>query len=138
MKATAQKLLRRPSGRYVIIGVSVYVFELAVIFMMQHMGAGAIVAVAVSFWLGLMVSFTLQKVVTFGDKRMHHRVLLPQIVATLLLVLFNFGFTILVTYALASLLPAVIIRTLALGVTTIWNFYLYKTHIFASSEGTVY
>jgi len=30
--------------------------------------------------------------------------------------------------------PAPISRTIALGATTIWNFYLYKTRIFGDNE----
>lgn len=118
--------------RYLIVGVSVYLFELLVIVIALKGGASNVVAVGISFWLGLMVSFFLQKLVTFGDKRMHHRILLPQLIAVTLLVLFNFGFTLLVTKLLQSLLSAVITRTLALGITTIWNFYLYKTRIFTT------
>jgi putative flippase GtrA len=76
------------------------------------------------------VSFLLQKFVTFGDNRTHHRILVPQFIATCLLVVFNFGFTLFVTAIFAGILPAVVSRTLALGICTIWNFYLYKTRIF--------
>ena len=124
----------KPSHRYVLIGGSVYVFEILMIVVAQHLGASAVVAVGVSFWLGLMVSFVLQKLVTFGDKRMHSRVLLPQIVAFSALVLFNFGFTLLLTKLLEHVLPAVVTRTLAVGMTTLWNFYLYKTRIFKSAD----
>jgi putative flippase GtrA len=130
-------LLNRPFGRYLVIGVSVYLFELIVIVVAQGLGAGPILAVALSFWLGLSVSFFLQKLVTFSDKRMHHRVLIPQIIAVCLLVLFNFGFTVLVTELLTDIVPAVITRTLALGITTIWNFYLYKTRIFKTDAPIV-
>lgn len=128
-----RKLLERPGYRYLVIGGSVYVLELVVIVVAQAYGASSIVAVGLSFWIGLIVSFILQKLVTFGDKRMHHKVLIPQVVAFSLLVLFNFGFTILVTKLLASVIPAVATRTLALGITTIWNFYLYKTRIFKTA-----
>jgi len=138
MTAKLKAFLRRPFGRYLVVGVSVYIFELVVIFVAQHLGANAVVAVGLSFWLGLMVSFVLQKFVTFGDKRTHHRILLPQLMAVTALVLFNFGFTVLVAQLLSHVFPAVVIRTLALGVTTIWNFYLYKTRIFKPSEGNVY
>lgn len=96
----------------------------------QLLGAGPVMAVAISFILGTLVSFFLQKLVTFGDKRLHHKVVVPQLVATCLLVAFNFGFTLLVTKLMAHVWPAIFSRTLALGITTIWNFYLYKTHIF--------
>lgn len=129
--------MKRPFGRYLVIGGSVYLLELIVIVIAQHYGASAEVAVSLSFWIGLMVSFALQKFVTFGDKRVHHKILLPQTLAFSLLVLFNFSFTILVTRLLSDWLPVVIIRTLALGVTTIWNFYLYKTRIFKKTEEPV-
>lgn len=119
--------------RYLIVGVSVYLFELLVIVIALRAGASNVWAVGISFWAGLVVSFFLQKLVTFGDKRMHHRILLPQLVAVTLLVLFNFGFTLLVTKLSQPLVPAVVSRTLALGITTLWNFYLYKTRIFTNS-----
>lgn len=132
-----KELLKRPGYRYLLIGGSVYLFELAVIVAAQALGASAPWAVAISFCLGTFVSFFLQKIVTFGDKRMHHRILIPQMVATALLIVWNLGFSVLLTKALQDHLPAVVTRTLALGVTTIWNFYLYKTRIFKRSEEVV-
>ncbi len=116
--------------RYLIIGVGVYIFELLVIAVAQLLGASGVMAVSVSFWLGLLLSFVLQKLVTFGDKRSHHRILLSQIAAFSLLVAFNFGFTLLVTKLLGEVIPVVLCRTLALLITTAWNFYLYRTRIF--------
>lgn len=134
MRQAAHRALKRPFVRYILIGGSVYIFELLIIVLAQRNGASPVVAVGLSFWLGCIVSFILTKIVTFGDKRTHHRILIPQIVAVMLLVLFNFGFTLLVTKLLQSFLPPVVTRTLALGTTTFWNFYLYKTRIFAVPE----
>lgn len=138
MKNDTKSLLSRPGYRYIVIGGSVYLLELVVIVAAQKFGQSPVVAVGLSFWIGLVVSFFLQKVVTFEDKRMHHRVLLPQIVVFSLLVVFNFGFTVLVTKLLQNSIPAVATRTIALGITTIWNFYLYKTRIFKGGESVVY
>lgn len=129
-----RKVLKRPGVRYLAIGGSVYIFELAVIVVAQHFGATPTWAVAISFMLGTAVSFFLQKLVTFGDKRMHHRILLPQMVATALLIIWNLGFSVLLTRLLQDHMPAVLTRTLALGITTIWNFYLYKTKIFKQAD----
>lgn len=134
MKEKAISLLRGHTGRYLAVGVTVYILELAVIVIAKWLGSTDILAVAASFWIGLVVSFTLQKFVTFGDKRTHHRILLSQLAATVALVLCNFGFTLLVTRLLSGVVPATISRTLALGTTTIWNFYLYKTRIFHNPE----
>ncbi len=127
-------MLQRPGYRYLLIGGSVYVFELAVIVVAQALGASAVWAVAISFCLGTLVSFFLQKLVTFSDKRMHHRVLIPQLIATGLLIVWNLGFSVLLTKLLQNHLPAVATRTLAIAFTTIWNFYLYKTRIFKNSD----
>jgi putative flippase GtrA len=129
-----KQMLQRPGYRYLLIGGSVYAFELAVIVAAQQLGATPVWAVAISFCLGTLVSFFLQKLVTFGDRRMHHRILIPQMVATALLIVWNLGFSVLLTKALQDHLPAVVTRTLALGVTTIWNFYLYKTRIFKNTS----
>jgi len=126
--------LRRPGYRYLMIGGSVYLFELTVIVISQYLGATPVWAVAISFCLGTLVSFFLQKMITFGDKRMHRRVLIPQLVATTLLIVWNLAFSVLITRALQSYLPTLVIRTLALGVTTIWNFYLYKMRIFKDAN----
>lgn len=123
--------------RYLVIGISVYIFELLVIVLMQKAGSGPVMAVAASFWLGLTLSFGLQKVITFGDRRLQRRILLPQVAAYCGLVLFNFGFTVLMTRLLQDVMPIAVIRTLALGITTIWNFYLYKTRIFNNPDEPV-
>lgn len=139
MKNELKRLMKRPLYRYIVIGGSVYILELLTILIAQHLGASALLAVGLSFWLGLIISFILQKLVTFSDKRAHHKVLIPQIIAFSLLVLFNFMFTLLVTKLLSPQMPAVVTRTIALCITTIWNFYLYKTKIFKiENESVVY
>jgi len=136
MKAKA--LLSTPGRRYLVVGGSVYIFELIVIVIAQKAGASPVWAVGISFGLGTMVSFFLQKLVTFGDKRMHHKILLPQLIATCFLILFNLSFSLVLTKLLQNHIPAVASRTLALGITTIWNFYLYKTRIFKKGPAPVY
>lgn len=127
------KLTATPKGRYLIVGGTVYGLELVIIAIAQRLGASAVGAVAISFWVGLVLSFILQKIVTFQDKRSAHKIVLAQIVAVALLVLWNFGFTILVTKLLSSVPPA-ITRTIALLITTIWNYYLYRTRIFTGGN----
>jgi len=133
MKAVSGRL-ERPSRRYLLVGGSVYIFELAVIVAAQKLGTTPVWAVVSSYCLGTIASFFLQKLITFGDKRMHHHILAPQMIATTLLVVLNLGFSILLAKLLQTVLPTVIIRTMALAITTIWNFYLYKTQIFNNAN----
>lgn len=132
-----RQFIRSSLGRYLVIGSSVYFFELGIIFVAQLAGASSLLAVGLSFWLGLIISFILQKFVTFNDRRTHHRVLISQIIAVCVLVLFNFGFTLLVTSLLTPILPPYVTRTIALAITTLWNFYLYRTRIFKSDDSII-
>ncbi len=122
------------TGRYILVGSSVYFIELIIIIVAQRMGYSSTLSVAISFWVGLILSFFLQKLFTFQDKRMHHKIILSQIIATTLLILFNFGFTLFISHLLSDYLPAVITRTIAIGITTLWNFYLYRTRIFKNDS----
>jgi len=122
--------LQKPLSRYILVGGITFALELAIIVFAQYLGANSVLAVGISFWFGLAISFVLQKVFSFGDRRVHHTVLIPQLVAYSVLVAFNFLFTIAVTDLLQHTFPIVIVRTIAVGVTTLWNFYLYKTRIF--------
>lgn len=130
-------LLRGASGRYLLVGGSVYLFELAIIVLLQRFGASPTWAVAVSFCLGTLLSFLLQKLVTFGDRRMHRRVIVSQLLATALLICCNLVFSVVLTRLLQRHMPAVVTRTIALAVTTLWNFYLYKTRIFKNADALV-
>ncbi|MGH9126296.1 MAG: GtrA family protein [Acidimicrobiales bacterium] len=130
LRSVIDDLRQRQGVRYIIVGGSTYVLELAMILVCTSLGAGPVLAVAISFWFGLLVSFILQKFLAFGDRRTHHRVVIAQIVSFSALVGFNFGFTVALTDLLQHDLPVVVIRTIAIGITTIWNYYLYKTRIF--------
>lgn len=122
--------LRKPFVRYLLVGGSAYVLEILIIFALTRAGINSVIAVGVSFWAGLLYSFILQKFFAFRDKRTQHKVVLLQVLMVCALVAFNFVFTIVLTAVLQHILPAIITRTIAIGITTIWNFYLYKAHIF--------
>ncbi len=127
---TLRSTLSTQTGRYIVVGIVVYIFEVAVLLGAGILGASPFWSVTLSFWLGLVTSFFLQKLITFKDKRLHKKIVALQFLAACILVLWNYGVTILLTKLLENVLPAVFTRTLALGITTIWNFYIYKTRIF--------
>ena len=141
MKQSVHDLLQRPLVRYILVGGTVYVVELAIIFGLQLRGLSAVVAVGISYIVGTMLAFTLQKLFTFRDKRMHRKVVGLQLLAMAGLVIFNFLFSIALTALMQHTLPAVVVRTGAILITTLWNFYLYRTAIFkngAADEPAVF
>jgi putative flippase GtrA len=136
---TVRKLLQNQRIlRYLVVGVGVYLLEIGVILIAQSTGASNVVAVALAFWIALGVSFLLQKFFTFGDKRTQRKVVAGQLLAVTALVLWNFGFTVLFTKLTTDLFPATVARTIALAITTLWNFQLYRTSIFRGPENPIY
>ncbi|MEI8339027.1 MAG: GtrA family protein [bacterium] len=132
LKTKIQNYSKNTLHRYLVIGGSVYLLEMIIILLAQQLGASAVMAVAISFWVGLVVSFALTKFVTFSDNRKHARIVVPQMLAFGLLVLFNFGFALFVAKILSNTFPAVVNRTISVCIATIWNYFLYKKHIFTN------
>ncbi|NDC21921.1 GtrA family protein [bacterium] len=130
LKTKIKKYSQNTLHRYLVVGGSMYLLEMLIILLAQKLGASAVLAVGISFWVGLIVSFLLTKFVTFSDNRKNSKVVLAQSLAYGALVLFNFFFALMVAKLLENIAPAIVSRTISLLVTTIWNYFLYKKHIF--------
>lgn len=127
-------ILQKSRNRYLLVGVTVFAIELLVIVIAQMSGLSDIAAVSLGFWIGIILSFCLQKIVGFSDTRFNHKLVTAQVVAYGLLVIINYCFTLLMTQLLAAILPVLIIRSISLVITTLWNYYVYKVHIFAAAK----
>ncbi len=116
--------------RYVVVGGSAYLLEMSFIILMEHAtNLSSVQLVAISFWLGLTYAFIAQKYVTFKERSKELRVLRKQTTLYILLVAWNYLFTLVVTQLLSDVLPVLAIRTLVILTITIWNYQIYK-HIF--------
>lgn len=123
-------LLKRASNhqllRYIAVGGTAYVLEMASLFGLKKVaGLGNIQAVAVSFWFGLLVAFFMQKIITFRNKHFSAKHLTKQGLGYAALVLWNYGFTILVVALLQHRLSVFVVRTFAILCITLWNYRLY-------------
>lgn len=128
-----RRLQKSQPARYLFIGGVSYIIEMAALLSITYLlFFSAELAVACSFWIGLIVSFLLQKYIAFGSKNNHRTVVGRQAALYGLLVGFNYIFTITFVGIFVSLLGLVIARTLALITTTIWNYFVYK-HIFKTT-----
>lgn len=118
-------------SRYIFTGGASYLIELSfLLFLTKVLHFTPAVGVACSFWVGLAISFLLQKHIAFQDKNNDKKSISKQVGLYGVLVAFNYAFTILFVSLLAKVLGLVIARTLALALTTIWNFLLYSKVIF--------
>lgn len=130
MRSYAHYFKEKPIVRYVVVGGTSYIIELACIYTLIALGISSVGAIAISFWIGLIVSFLLQKLVAFGDKRRSARAIASQSLAYGLLVLLNYVFTLGVVYIGTALVGVYIARTIALIITTGWNYLVYSKIIF--------
>lgn len=127
---SAALLASRPT-RYVLVGGLGYLFEMAVLYVASTLlRTSDPLAVTTSFWLGLVFSFLLQKVVAFGSREARADVLGAQTGLYAVLVLVNYAFTLGFTSLAAPSIGVFLSRTIALGITTGWNYFAYRNVIF--------
>jgi putative flippase GtrA len=113
--------------RYLLVGGSAYLIEMACLYSLHHvLGLSSIASVAISFWVGLVAAFILQKWVTFQNYDKRARVLASQILTYGLLVVWNYAFTLLAVKLFSSI-SVIIVRTVVILIITSWNFIIYKS-----------
>lgn len=116
--------------RYVVVGGITYVFDIAILVgSYSLLGTSRQFAATASFWLGLLFSFLMQKLFAFQDFKKEVKAISRQIFWYAGLVVVNY----LITVLIVSLFPGRLIilsRTIALAITTLWNYLIYKKLIF--------
>ncbi len=113
--------------RYIFIGGISYIIELAtLLFLATILLLSPEISVALSFWVGLVVSFLLQKYIAFSNRKNDKRTIGKQTAAYGVLVVFNYCFTILFVGTFADIAGLVAARTVALLFTVSWNYFVYK------------
>lgn len=134
MLTTFKSLFEKSIIRYIFIGGVSFLIELGVIFSATHLfNTTPLLAVAISFWIGLVVSFILQKVITFQNKEKEPKKLVWQMIAYGILIVVNYTFTLIAVATLENLIGTYVARTLALVITTAWNYIIYQKIIFKNS-----
>ena len=136
MNSLLNKALTHPLFRYALVGISTYIVEIAVLIGL-HSGfkIQRTIAAGASFWVGLLFSFLLQKLVAFQDYKKELGAISKQAVGYGALVAFNYFLTLLIV----SLFPdkdLILSRTVAIAITTCWNFVIYKKIIFRQPKHT--
>lgn len=114
---------------YLVIGGLSYVIDAGLLYLLStRLGVVLWAAASVGFWTSVVANFGLNHLlfrsVTGGPVHLH-----ALRYGALLLV--NFAFTLLLLEAGAALgVPVLVTKTVAVGVTTCWNFVLYRTWVF--------
>lgn len=123
------RLKKNSAFKYIVAGGLAYIAELCCLYTLSRIiGIDAVLSVAISFWVGFGTSFYLQKVHAFSN-RSRGKVVVKQLILYSLLVAINYLFTIWLVHTLDNL-DIFISRTIALAITTVWNYFLYKYVLF--------
>jgi putative flippase GtrA len=133
-RSNIQNLLKSPLVRYILVGGSSFVIELSCIYIITQLTHDGMRAVAISFWVGLITAFILQKTIAFQNQSKNPKAILTQIVAYITLVAINYAFTLGFVALMQAILGIYVARTIALIITTGWNFVIYKKIIFNDSR----
>jgi putative flippase GtrA len=113
--------------RYLAVGALAYLIEMGSLYGLNHvLGLSPVYSVAISFWVGFIAAFLLQKLVTFKNYEKRAHKVARQIVVYSLLTAWNYGFTLLAVKLLSGVTSVFIIRTGVILVVALWNFAIYK------------
>lgn len=122
-----EKLSQHQIFRYLFVGSFVYIIEIITLYSLNYiLRLSASISVTISFWVGFSVAYILQKLVAFQNKEKSREVITKQIIAYSFLVLWNYIFTLIVVESFHNNISVIVLRTVVIAITTIWNYILYK------------
>lgn len=114
--------------RYVIVGGISYCIEISVLYFFKYgIHLSSIASVAISFWVGLIAAFILQKLVAFQNGDRAKKALTRQLGSYAVLAAWNYIFTLGLVSVLSPHISVLIVRTLAIAIITCWNFAIYRS-----------
>ncbi|MEI8187844.1 MAG: GtrA family protein [Candidatus Saccharibacteria bacterium] len=127
LELVLKKYLNTNLRRYIVVGGFAYVSEMFVIFICVHIfNFSNVVAVAISYWFGLVIAFLLQKLITFGNRDARLHILGKQVFIYCVLVAFNYSLTILAVNQFTQYASVYEVRTLVILFVTVVNYNVYK------------
>jgi len=135
MDRIRQLFNKHTAVRYLFVGGTSYVFELSALLVLYHLTGSKSLAAALSFLLGFLIAFALQKLVAFKEFSKDLQAISRQSALYILLNIWNYIFTI----VFVSVWPAkylVISRTVALVVMSCWNYVIYHKLIFKHKKSS--
>ena len=112
---------------YLLVGTTSYLIEMGSLYFFNTIfGLSSVMAVAISFWIGFVVAFVLQKWFTFKSHNKKPRVISSQLIAYSILAIWNYGFTLLAVAMFSQTTSVFVIRTITIAIITLWNFAIYN------------
>ena len=114
-------------ARYLLVGGLSYLIEMGCLVGLRNgLGLGATLSVAISFWIGFVVAYILQKFIAFQNHDRSKQVIAKQLVGYSLLVGWNYIFTLVVVGVFEQYASVFLLRTIIIIITTLWNYAIYR------------
>lgn len=122
-----QQLISKAWFRYLAVGSTAYILEMATLFGLKNIfHLSPVRAVAVSFWVALIIAFVLQKLITFKNSEIEIGAIGRQLTGYGLLVAWNYIFTLVTVHFLVAWVVVYIARTVTIMIIMCWNYLFYK------------
>lgn len=116
--------------RYVAVGLTTVATDAGLLWALAHFGVPVLLAATVSFWVSLVVNFSLSKIWTFEVRQNTPH----QAVLYTLLICWNYGFGLfMIDLFLHYHWGYIAGKLVALFITTGWNYFLYRQVIFVKT-----
>lgn len=122
-------LWQHSAVRYLVTGGFCFLIDIALLWLGHDVvGLPLAVATAIAFLLSFVVTYTLQRVVAFSADSG----VAPSVVRYTILVIVNTAATTFIVWAVDALgAPWLAGKILAVIVTTVWNYFIYRYWVFA-------
>jgi len=128
---TLRKFFEFKGVRFLLVGGSAAATEyISFICIAYLLGITVLVANVVSFLIGFIVSFTLNRSWVFksdGDRQ-------KQILSYAALAMVNLVASTAIVSVLAHMMPAFIVKVFAMGCIAIWNYFIFSKYIFVQAK----
>jgi putative flippase GtrA len=129
------KRIPRQFITYLVVGGSAYLIEMASLYLFKTVfHLSDLASVAISFWVGFVAAFILQKVITFKNRDKTAKGISKQVVIYGILAAWNYLFSLILVEIFSGTTSVFWVRTIAIGIITLWNYAIYRTFIFKVKE----
>lgn len=119
--------------RYVLVGGTTFVIDFGILFCLHGLlKLNLAGSTSVAYWIAIIYNFVLNRYWTFDA---HEKNSLKHHITTyLLLLVFNYLFTVTFVSIVGSHINYIIAKALAVLIQMSWTYFIYKNHIFVKKE----
>lgn len=118
--------------RYVFVGGSTFILDFSILFIMHEVfNLSLPLATTIAYWVSIIYNFSLNRWWTFSaseNEKLHKHA-----TAYLILLGFNYLFTVIFVSLVSQLIYFGLAKVLAVAIQISWTYYLYKNLIFVTN-----